>query len=345
MTEVCSSAAVAIWLAISEISLIALLICNKLSLAELASATLVSAIPWLCVIDFTALAAVCCRVSIMAWISWVDECVRCDNTRTSSATTAKPRPCSPALAASIAAFKASRLVCSAMPLIVNKILLIFCECSLSSPMIRPAVSTSFARLRMDCWLCTTCFWPWLERLTAFCAVCAVCSALLAISSVALAISVTAVATIVTSSCWTAIRWLLSVAEALLPWAWYSSCPAILCMREIMPWRRSTKRLKPEANIPISSWLFAVWIRTVKSPSPSAISLRAWATRSRSLNWILKIPIKIKPNRIKSAIPITDIHQARSVACDMISCLSITKISAQSVEGMAATYTSLVAPSK
>ena len=41
--------------------------------------------------------------------------------RTSSATTAKPRPCSPARAASMAAFSASRLVCSAMPVIVSTI--------------------------------------------------------------------------------------------------------------------------------------------------------------------------------------------------------------------------------
>jgi hypothetical protein len=34
--------------------------------------------------------------------------------RTSSATTAKPRPCSPARAASMAALSASRLVCSAI---------------------------------------------------------------------------------------------------------------------------------------------------------------------------------------------------------------------------------------
>ena len=39
--------------------------------------------------------------------------------RTSSATTAKPRPCSPARAASMAAFSASRFVCSAMPVIVS----------------------------------------------------------------------------------------------------------------------------------------------------------------------------------------------------------------------------------
>ena len=39
--------------------------------------------------------------------------------RTSSATTAKPRPCSPARAASMAAFSASRLVWPAMPVIVS----------------------------------------------------------------------------------------------------------------------------------------------------------------------------------------------------------------------------------
>ncbi len=41
--------------------------------------------------------------------------------RTSSATTAKPRPCSPARAASIAALSASRFVCSAIPVIVSTI--------------------------------------------------------------------------------------------------------------------------------------------------------------------------------------------------------------------------------
>ena len=44
--------------------------------------------------------------------------------RTSSATTANPRPCSPARAASMAALRASRLVCAAMAVIVSTMPLI-----------------------------------------------------------------------------------------------------------------------------------------------------------------------------------------------------------------------------
>ncbi|CSI61958.1 Uncharacterised protein [Vibrio cholerae] len=53
-------------------------------------------------------------------------CVREANARTSSATTAKPLPCSPARAASIAALSASRLVCSAIaPMTCNTELICF----------------------------------------------------------------------------------------------------------------------------------------------------------------------------------------------------------------------------
>jgi len=47
-------------------------------------------------------------------ISFADTWLRSASFRTSAATTAKPRPCSPARAASIAAFSASTVACSSM---------------------------------------------------------------------------------------------------------------------------------------------------------------------------------------------------------------------------------------
>ncbi|EAP96225.1 hypothetical protein V12B01_13555 [Vibrio splendidus 12B01] len=54
-------------------------------------------------------------------ISSVDCAVFVARLRTSSATTAKPRPASPARAASIAAFSASKFVCSEIPRITSRI--------------------------------------------------------------------------------------------------------------------------------------------------------------------------------------------------------------------------------
>ena len=64
--------------------------------------------------------------AVSDWISVISSAIvraaRCDSSaswRTSSATTANPRPWSPARAASMAALSASRFVCSAIPVIVS----------------------------------------------------------------------------------------------------------------------------------------------------------------------------------------------------------------------------------
>ena len=75
-------------------------------------------------IALTASFAPPCSFWIILLISSVLSCVLLARVRTSSATTAKPRPCSPARAASIAAFKASKLVCSEMPLMTSRTVLI-----------------------------------------------------------------------------------------------------------------------------------------------------------------------------------------------------------------------------
>ncbi len=63
--------------------------------------------------------------SIKCLISFAAPAERCANVRTSEATTAKPRPCSPARAASTAAFKAKILVWKAMPSMTEMISAIF----------------------------------------------------------------------------------------------------------------------------------------------------------------------------------------------------------------------------
>ena len=65
----------------------------------------------------TVLPVNCWISSTLAWMSSVALAVWLASAFTSDATTAKPLPCSPARAASMVAFSASRLVCPAMALI------------------------------------------------------------------------------------------------------------------------------------------------------------------------------------------------------------------------------------
>ncbi|MNQ74197.1 hypothetical protein D3C85_889510 [compost metagenome] len=97
--------------------------------------TLSSLWRWLSVMVVTDSRAPTCSSSIICWISSAEAWVRPARLRTSSATTANPRPASPARAASIAALSASRLVCWEMPLITSRICPMFTVLSLSTSML------------------------------------------------------------------------------------------------------------------------------------------------------------------------------------------------------------------
>ena len=100
-------------------------------------------------------------------ISLAASVVRCDSVRTSAATTAKPRPCSPARAASTAAFNARMLVWNAMPLITEVISPILRELSLMALMVWiTSPTTAWPRLA---WLAASS-----DRVFACSALCAFC---------------------------------------------------------------------------------------------------------------------------------------------------------------------------
>ncbi|MCY1294077.1 hypothetical protein D9M70_433590 [compost metagenome] len=104
---------------------------------------------------------------ISALISLAAVALRCARLRTSPATTAKPRPCSPARAASTAAFSARMLVWKAMPSITPMMSTIFLDASLISSMVcttrpttsppRSAVSDALAASPLA-WRALSAFW-------------------------------------------------------------------------------------------------------------------------------------------------------------------------------------------
>ncbi len=118
----CSSVAVATWMFMSLIWVMCPVIWSRAPLASSAWVTTrrLWLRPW--AMALTARALCSWRLLIMPWISAVEAAERLARLRTSSATTAKPRPCSPARAASMAALRASRLVCSEMLRMVSRML-------------------------------------------------------------------------------------------------------------------------------------------------------------------------------------------------------------------------------
>ncbi|MNC14037.1 hypothetical protein D3C75_618030 [compost metagenome] len=120
--------------------------------------------------------------SIRPLISFAACALRCARLRTSPATTAKPRPCSPARAASTAAFSARILVWKAMPSITLVMSAIFFELPAMSFMVRTTLSTT---LPPFCAVSDALNANWLawRAFSAFCLTVAVnCSMLAAVSS-------------------------------------------------------------------------------------------------------------------------------------------------------------------
>ncbi|KPW08983.1 hypothetical protein ALO42_102694 [Pseudomonas syringae pv. atrofaciens] len=123
-TSACSSEALAITVLRSSITMTELAMLASTALADSACCLVRCACSVLTSSATRVLLVPCWMCPIMVSISRVDSLVRWARARTSSATTAKPRPASPARAASMAALRASRLVCSDTARITSRTLVI-----------------------------------------------------------------------------------------------------------------------------------------------------------------------------------------------------------------------------
>ncbi len=179
--------------------------------------------------------------------------MRCASERTSSATTAKPRPWSPARAASMAALRASRLVWSAMPLITSTtppISLLSWARRLTAAPVSPTDSDRrWMALRVSAAMSR----PREVSSLAFCVASAVNWTLFATSWVVAAISLTAVATCsVSARC--------------------CSRPAELWWARVSAWRACSVRYSAVSCRRVRQvFRRASWLRM-------AISRRAWSPR-------------------------------------------------------------------
>ena len=223
-------------------------------------------------ITLTAWSAPDWRSEIIRSISEVESCVRLAKVRTSSATTANPRPCSPARAASMAAFSASKLVWSAIPFITSSTVPIPSLCDLSVSKTSDELSISAARALMESIVSSTNRLPDWASWSALMAAWVAFSVFLATSSMVELISVIAVATWIVSLCCcdmplldSALTWLICSAENDSWFAERTTSVITLCnlLMKLLKWR---------LNWPISSVLLTAK-RLVKSPRPLAISFK------------------------------------------------------------------------
>ena len=112
---------------------------DAISAEKRSSSRMVAEIPSIAATDRL---VVDCIAAILELISWVAPAVCAASALTSCATTAKPRPASPARAASIVALSASRLVCPAIAVISSVTLPISCATAAISSIVALVRSAS-----------------------------------------------------------------------------------------------------------------------------------------------------------------------------------------------------------
>jgi len=210
--------------------------------------------------------------------------------RTSSATTAKPRPYSPARAASMAAFKARRFVCCATPVMATTILVISCVFSPKAKTVSLAASISAKTFLIF-------------SAASWAAAPPACAALL----VAVAVSAAEVAVCALDWMDTAIFWMSSWARST-SWSW---CSAPSEMRAMLRSMLSAEALTLAEDSCISSalsaterlvpWMCPTSSRRFSCMLPMAVVSSSTSSRPRKLTRSVARGLDRSPRLISSAL--------------------------------------------